>query len=392
MAAPRASLESSDRTAAGPEAEPAVATAPAASAPSTTSPPAPPTTPVPPPERRATLLFGGDVLTHLPVVRAAQLPGGGSDFTPMLAGVAPIVSAADVAVCHLEVPVSPDSSVVSGYPMFSAPAEVTPGLAASGFDGCSTASNHSLDRGLGGVAGTLESLDTWGLAHTGTGRSPEESDAPAWYDAAGIRVAQLSYTFGTNGIPVPADAPWSVRLIDPARIVADAQRVRDEGAEVVVVSLHWGTEYVAEPNAQQREVADAVTAAGVVDLVVGHHAHVPQPVERVNGTWVLFGLGNFVSNQSAGCCAEAAQDGAIATVEVAVGGPAGPGARVERVTVTPIRTDRSSGYLVVPVAEALAGSAPRGAFADDELRASWQRTAEVVARTPDPALVVTPAP
>lgn len=346
-----------------------------------------------PTERRATLLFAGDVLPHLPVVRATRQPDGMYDMGALFTSITPIVSAADVAICHMEVPISSDNSQISGYPMFSAPAETAPAMVATGFDGCSTASNHSIDRGVKGVTSTLEAFDFWGLHHAGTGRTAEEATAAAWYDAAGIKVAHLSYTYGTNGIPLPAEAPWSVRLIDPAAIVADAQRVRSEGAEVVVVSLHWGTEYRSDPTDEQRAIADEVTRSGAVDLIVGHHAHVPQPTERVNGKWVIYGLGNLVSNQTAGCCKAGAQDGVMVTAEVVVRGEPGSGtAEVERVEFTPVRVDRGDAYRVVPVAEALAGIAPRGTMGDEELFASLMRTTEVIARTPDPALVLSTQP
>lgn len=180
---------------------------------------------------------------------------------------------------------------------------------------------------------------------------------------------------------------------DPAAIVADAERARDAGAEVVVVSVHWGVEYRADPTSEQRAVADEITRSGAVDLVVGHHAHVPQPAERVNGRWVVFGLGNLVSNQSSGCCSPAAQDGVIATAEVVVRGEPGAGeAEIERVVFTPVRVDHAGGFTVAPVAEALAGTAPRGSLGDDELRASLWRTTEVVTRTADPDLVPSAQP
>lgn len=352
-----------------------------------------PTTTVPrfPPERTATLLFAGDFLPHTPVVAAARGPGG-HDFTAMLDAVASVVSAADVAVCHLEVPISRPGKPVSGYPLFSAPSEAPAALADAGFDACSTASNHSLDRGFDGLSATLEALDAAGIGHSGTGRTEDEATAPAWYDAAGVRVAHLSYTYGTNGIPLPGHAPWSVRLLDPGTVAADAVLARAAGADLVVVSTHWGDEYRQEPTAAQRAVAEEVTRSGHVDLVVGHHAHVPQPAERVNGRWVVFGLGNLLSNQSATCCHRAAQDGVVASVEVRVGGRRWrDGARVERIVFTPVRVDRAGGYVVIPVGEALAGG-PRGTMGDDELRASWERTVEVFAGSGDPALVPSTAP
>ncbi len=366
--------------------------APAEAEPATTAVPATTST-TEPTERRATLLFAGDVLPHLPVVRATLQGNGIHDMAALFTSIAPIVSAADVAICHMEVPISSDNSQISGYPMFSAPVETPPAMVATGFDGCSTASNHSIDRGFTGLTGTLEAFDFWGLAHAGTGRTPEEASAPAWYDAAGIKVAHLSYTYGTNGIPLPDEAPWSVRMIDPAAMIADAQRVRAEGAEVVIVSIHWGTEYRADPNDQQLAVADELTRSGAVDLIVGHHAHVPQPIERVNGKWVIFGLGNLVSNQTAGCCKAGAQDGVMATAEVVVRGEPGAGtAEVERIDFTPVRVDRADSYRVVPVAEALVGTAPRGTMGDDELFESLMRTTGVVTRTPDPALALSTQP
>jgi poly-gamma-glutamate synthesis protein (capsule biosynthesis protein) len=310
----------------------------------------------------------------------------------MLERVAPLIQAADLAICHMEVPISADNRDLGGYPLFSAPAESASSMVAAGYDGCSTASNHSLDRGFGGVSSTLDVFDRAGLVHAGTGRSEQESLAPGWYEVEGLRIAHLSYTYGTNGIPLPADAPWSVRLIDAPAVVADASRARGEGADVVVVSLHWGNEYQSAPTDAQRGAADAVTRDGAVDLVVGHHAHVPQPAEQVNGRWVLFGLGNFLSNQSASCCSAASQDGVLATADLVVRETAeATTTEVERIGFAPIRVDRAAGYRVTPVAEALAGATPTS-MGRDELTASLQRTVEVFAASPHPQLALLEPP
>jgi poly-gamma-glutamate synthesis protein (capsule biosynthesis protein) len=116
-------------------------------------------------------------------------------------------------------------------------------------------------------------------------------------DADGVRVAVLSYTYGTNGISIPAGKPWSVPLIDPDRIVRDAAAARRAGADVVAVALHFGTEYVTAPDAYQVEVVDDITRSPAIDLVYGHHAHTVQPVDRVHGTWVAYGLGNLIAEQ-----------------------------------------------------------------------------------------------
>jgi poly-gamma-glutamate synthesis protein (capsule biosynthesis protein) len=116
----------------------------------------------------------------------------------------------------------------------------------------------------------------------------------------------------------------------------------------VIVSLHWGTERVAEPNAFQRRVADEVTRSGEVDLIVGHHAHVIQPIEQVNGRWVVFGMGNFLSNMPTGDSWPAStQDGMIVTVAIAE--QPGGGFVVEQPVVTPTWVDRSNGFVIRPV-------------------------------------------
>ncbi|MEJ7583364.1 MAG: CapA family protein [Acidimicrobiales bacterium] len=333
------------------------------------------------------LLFAGDVLIHGPVADAARRPDGSYDFAPLFAPVAGIVSAADVAVCHMEIPIDDDDDDISSYPLFYAPRRLADGLAETGFDGCSTASNHSLDQGGEGVDTTLAVLDAAGLKHAGTGRSQAEAVRPAVYEVDGIRIAHLSYSYDTNGQPFPPGAPWAVNLIDPAQVIADARAAREAGAEVVVASLHWGLEYNQKATGEQEVIAQAVMASDAVDLVVGHHAHVPQGIRKVAGRWVVFGLGNFVSNQSAACCHPAAQDGVVVRVDLAFppGAPKAGRAAVRRVVFTPVRMDRS-GYRVVPVAEALRTPSLAGGLGPDELRTSFLRTVAVVAATPDPLL------
>lgn len=246
--------------------------------------------------RSFTLAATGDLLIHTDVTARARQADGRIDFAPLLAEVAPVLGAADVGLCHLEVPLTTDHGDLSGYPLFNAPAELATGIAATGWDVCSTASNHTLDQGLRGVGSTLDVLDAAGVEHTGSARSAEEA-GPLLRDVAGVRVGFLSATYGTNGIPVPGDAPWSVDLIDPAAIASRASAARAAGAEVVVLSLHWGEEYAHAPSAYQARTAEAVTRDGLVDLVVGHHAHVVQPVVDVHDVPVAFGLGNFLSGQ-----------------------------------------------------------------------------------------------
>lgn len=266
--------------------------------------PTPDPTPDPrPAARTVSLLVSGDVLLHAKTWRTARADARrtgapGFDFAPMLAAVAPAVRAADLAVCHLETPLAPAAGPFANYPAFSVPPQVVPALRSTGFDACTTASNHSLDRGAEGLARTLDTLDAGGVAHDGTARSRREQRRPLVLRAGdGVRVAVLSYTFGTNGIPLPAGRPWAVSLVDSGRVVRDAEAARRAGADVVAVALHAGTEYVTAPDDYQTDVVDEITRSPDVDVVFGHHAHVPQPIDRVNGTWVAYGLGNFVAGQ-----------------------------------------------------------------------------------------------
>lgn len=245
------------------------------------------------------LLFTGDMLPSDALREQAGRNAGGQgfDFMPMFTEVAPIVAAADWAVCHQETPVSDDNVGLAGYPRFNAPRELAEDQKAIGFDACSTASNHTVDLGMGGIEATLGTLDQVSIEHTGSARSQEEYAAPTIYDVRGVEVGHLAYTYSLNGLPSPA--PWAVNLIDPVTIRADAAQLRNAGADVVVVSLHFGDEKDQQPSSYQEQVVDEVMQAPEVDLIVGHHAHVVQPIERLpDGRWVIFGLGNFLAQQT----------------------------------------------------------------------------------------------
>ena len=159
-----------------------------------------------PPLRSFTLAASGDILLHTSVINMARQYAAGSgvpyDFAPMFAAVQPVIAAADLGICHLETPVAPPGEALSTYPIYGVPAEIVGGIKAAGFDRCSLASNHSMDRGTKGIDATLNALDAAGLGHTGMARSPEES-LPSRVVVNGVWVAHLSYTFGFNGLSLP---------------------------------------------------------------------------------------------------------------------------------------------------------------------------------------------
>ncbi|WP_329295462.1 CapA family protein [Streptomyces pseudovenezuelae] len=253
--------------------------------------------------RGFTLVASGDVLPHSSIIDRARFDAGGNgyDFRPMLAGVRSVVSRADLALCHMETVYGANGDY-TGYPTFKSPPEVAQALAVTGYDGCSTASNHTLDGGAGGIRRTLDALDRAGVRHAGSARTEGEARTVTVLRAGPAKVAHLAYTYDTNGFPLPQGQPWAVNLMDETKILADARAARKAGADVVVVSLHWGTEWQDAPDEQQLALARDLTAARTggrpdVDLILGTHAHVPQAYEKVNGTWVVYGMGDQIAGE-----------------------------------------------------------------------------------------------
>ncbi|MFE4052615.1 CapA family protein [Streptomyces sp. YIM B13518] len=255
--------------------------------------------------RGFTLVASGDVPAHEAIIERARYDAGGAgyDFRPMLSGVRSVVDSADVALCHMGT-VYGTGGDPTGHPLFASPSEVARGLAATGYDSCSTASGHSLDDGAEGIRRTLDALDRAGVRHAGSARTEREARTATVLRAGSARVAHLAYTDAADGLPLPPDEPWAVGLADEARIVDDARAAREAGADVVVVSLHWGTEGQEAPDERQIALARSLTASTTggrpdVDLILGTHAHVPQAYEKVNGTWVVYGLGDQVAGGTA---------------------------------------------------------------------------------------------
>ncbi|MDH3681921.1 MAG: CapA family protein, partial [Acidimicrobiia bacterium] len=256
----------------------------------------------PPPElRRFTMAFTGDFLLHNRVnataaAHGASRSGRDYDYRPLLGRITPWLRGADWAICHLEVNLSADNARLAPYPVFRAPGQIAFDARAVGYDSCSVASNHILDHGADGVAETLGVLDAAGLASTGAARSADEAAEQVWLDVGGVRVAHLSYTYGLNGLVVPGETPWLTNVIDEHRILEDATSARDAGAEFVVLSLHWGEQYTHELNRQQRDLGPRLLGSPAIDLIVGHHAHVVQPIDLVDGEWLVYGMGNLLAD------------------------------------------------------------------------------------------------
>ncbi|MEV5198434.1 CapA family protein [Streptomyces sp. NPDC053720] len=246
-----------------------------------------------------TVAAAGDVLIHPQLTEQGRKDAKGTgekiDFRPLMAGVKPVISKADLAICHFEPVAGKPDGPFEGFPDFTVPPQITTALKGVGYDTCSTASNHTLDHGASGVRRTLDALDEAGLKHTGSARDSAEAAKPLIMDVKGVKVAQLSYAFGFNGREVPADKPWLTNQTDFKRIAAAEKAARKAGAEVVILSIHWGREHHPDPSNGQLKLARRLARETGINLVIGHHAHVVQPMEKIGSTWVAYGLGNQVA-------------------------------------------------------------------------------------------------
>lgn len=249
---------------------------------------------------RLKLLFIGDIMGHDGQIASALNDSTGTyDYTEVFKFISPVIRDADVAIANLEVTLA--GPPYKGYPQFSSPAALPAAARDAGIDIMVTANNHSADRGLKGINNTIMRLDSLGIAHTGTYRSAAERESlvPHIIEKNQMRLALLNYTYGTNGLPVPA--PAVVDLIDKRVIASDINTAKEAGTDGIIVFIHWGTEYDTLPSTTQTELTAWMMEQGA-DLVIGSHPHVVQPMELKEGDGtgdrlVVYSMGNFVSNQ-----------------------------------------------------------------------------------------------
>ncbi|MGW0993322.1 CapA family protein [Streptomyces sp. NPDC002520] len=318
--------------------------------------------PAPPAARGFTLVASGDVLPHASVVERAGYDAGGNgyNFRPMLSGAESVVSRADLALCHLEMVHEGDRN---GHPASTAPPQIAWGLAATGYDSCSTASEHALDNG-DAFQSTLAAMDQAGLRHTGTARNESEARSVVLLQAGPAKVAHLSYTYAGDQHPLAAGPSWAVNQVDEQRMIADARAARKAGADVVVVSVHWGTAWQDAPDQLQLTLAQRLTASKTagrpdIDLILGTGARVPQAYEKVNGTWVVYGMGDQVAGEMYNGQGVRDSRGDESTIgRFTFAPPARPGARWEitRAEALPQVFDLDAGR-AVDLGQAIAGGA-----------------------------------
>lgn len=247
------------------------------------------------------IIFAGDLMGHMPQHNAALQEDGSYDYAPCFRFVKGYIGSADIAIVNLEVPL--DGMPYSGYPQFSAPDALAQAAKDAGFDIMTTANNHCMDRGRHGLERTLHALDSMDIPHLGTyrDRSQRDSEHPLIVNCNGLRLAFLTYTYGTNGIP--AVEPNVVNLIDTIEMARDLQVAKNKGVDFIITLIHWGIEYAVHSNAEQEKTARWLLEHGS-NAVIGGHPHVVQnftldaiPDNERYPEIVVYSMGNLVSNQ-----------------------------------------------------------------------------------------------
>ncbi|PAD37691.1 CapA family protein [Terribacillus sp. 7520-G] len=242
----------------------------------------------------------GDVLLHSSIYTEAK-KGSGYDFDPMFQDIKPYLGESTLTVANQESIMGGEALGLSSYPTFNSPDEIGDTLKDVGVDVVTMANNHTLDQGAAGVKHATAQYEKIGMAYTGAYANKVDSEKLTIEKTAeGISAAFLSYTYGTNGIPVPKGEDHLVNLIDKQQIKEDIQKAKQE-ADAVIVSLHFGTEYEDDPSDEQRELAQYAADQGAT-AVLGCHPHVLQPVDWLTGkdgnkTLVIYSLGNFIAAQ-----------------------------------------------------------------------------------------------
>ena len=254
-----------------------------------------------------TLATTGDIMCHnTNFLDAYNSSTKSYDFSYYFTDIKQYIEEADITVGNLETTLSGAKRGYSGYPTFNTPEILAKNLKDAGFDVVSTANNHCIDKGYTGIESTIDFLDAAGLAHTGTFKSKKDQETILVKDVKGVKIAFLSFTYGTNGIPIPKDKTYAVNLIDKKLIKSQIELAKKEEPDLICVSMHWGIEYQTSSNKEQKNLADFLFDNGV-DVILGNHSHVPQEMEKrtikledgsTKDGFVIYSLGNFMANQN----------------------------------------------------------------------------------------------
>ena len=261
----------------------------------------------------ASLIAVGDYLIHSSVYKDANKLAGynGYDFKPMISYIKEIVSNYDIAYYNQETILGGSEIGLSDYPMFNSPYEAGDAMIDAGFNLVSLATNHTMDSGAKAVENSCKYWQNQkNVLSAGSYCSEEQKNEIKISEANNITYTMLNYTYGTNGMPKIKDYyvnvwPTNLDLNNPEtdtkyqeyknQVKEDIEKVRDK-VDVLIVAMHWGVEYTHEPTQYEKDMANYLASLGV-DIIIGTHPHVIQPVTWINDTLVIYSLGNFISAQ-----------------------------------------------------------------------------------------------
>ncbi|HHW68850.1 MAG TPA: CapA family protein [Tenericutes bacterium] len=246
-------------------------------------------------EHKLSLIMVGDALIHGAIYKDAYINNDQYDFSEMFENIRPYVKNYDLAFYNQETIIGGKDLGLSTYPLFNSPEEIGDELVDVGFNMVSLANNHTLDKGEKAI---LHSLDYWNskdVIYSGCSYSFEDRNNIETHSVNDIEIAFLSYTIFTNGLKVPNGKEYLVNIYSENQVKKDIEQVKDK-VDIIIVSMHWGEEYNHEPNKNQKQIAEYLSSLGV-NIIIGHHPHVIQPIEYINDTLVIYSLGNFISAQ-----------------------------------------------------------------------------------------------
>lgn len=244
----------------------------------------------------------GDLMCHQPQYNYAKISADSFDFKPVFRFVKPYLEKSDFTFGNLETVTAGKEKRYSGYPLFNSPDEFIEALKYAGFDLLSNANNHALDRGEYGLRRTIEVIKNNRISYNGTYVSQNDRDSIRVFNIKGIKIAFLSYSYGTNGNAVPKESNYLINRINFDLMNSDIQKTKFI-SDITLVFLHYGTEYKREPDIYEQKAVDSLINYGA-DIILGSHPHVIQPIKyfiskqsKVKRGLVAYSLGNFISNQ-----------------------------------------------------------------------------------------------